>query len=402
MGAFTMNGEVHCEGQKGMAGSMAGSTVAQINASQDETARQLARIWQDLLCVPSISLDQNYFDLGGDSPLAVQLFAQIEKVFKVKLPLATLFEAPTIEELAQILNREAPASGWSPLVPIQLQGSRPPFFCIHGAGGNVLIYRDLSRDLGSDQPFYGLQSRGLDGGCAPLTRIEDMAALYVREIRRVQQHGPYFLGGYCLGGTIAFEVARQLQAKGEQIALLALFDTMNWAKVGLPSIWGKSYYTWQKLLFHSANFIRLDSAGKTEFFSEKVKILRSRIPVWRGMLLGKFRKNAPAEKSESRILGRIWQANDRAAMDYVPQPFAGVVTDFRPTKQYRMFSKSGLKWEQLAEGGQKIVVLPVYPAGMLVEPYVKHLAAALRGSIDEAVRRNSVDLSSRETFWHAR
>jgi len=397
-----MNGEVHCEGQNGVAGSMAGSIVAQINASKDETARQLTRIWQDLLGVPSISLDQNYFDLGGDSPLAVQLFAQIERVFKVKLPLATLFEAPTIEELAQILNREAPTSGWSPLVPIQGQGSRPPFFCIHAAGGNVLIYRDLSRDLGSDQPFYGLQSRGLDGGCDPLTRIEDMAALYVREIRRFQQHGPYFLGGYCLGGTIAFEVARQLQARGEQIALLALFDTMNWAKVGLPSIWGKAYYNWQKLIFHAANFIRLDSAGKTQFFSEKVKILRSRIPVWRGMLLGKFRQNASAEKSESRIFGRIWQANDRAAMDYIPQPFAGVVTDFRPTKQYRMLSKPGLKWEKLAQGGQEIVVLPVYPAGMLVEPYVKHLAVALRGSIDEAVRRNSADLSSRETGSHAR
>ena len=141
--------------------------------------------------------DQNYFDLGGDSVLAVQLFAQIEKVFNVKLPLATLFEAPTIEELARILRSEVSTSGWSPLVAIQPSGSRPPFFCIHGAGGNVLIYRELSQNLGSDQPFYGLQSQGLDGSCPPLTRIEDMAALYVKAIRRQQPHGPYFVGGYC-------------------------------------------------------------------------------------------------------------------------------------------------------------------------------------------------------------
>src|SRR5271165_5886106 len=127
----------------------------------------------------SVGADQNYFDLGGDSSLAVQLFARIEKTFHVKLPLATLFEAPTIEELARILQQEARAvepSGWRPLVAIQPSGTRPALFCMHGAGGNVLIYRDLSRYLGAEQPFYGLQAQGLDGSCAPLTTIEEMAA----------------------------------------------------------------------------------------------------------------------------------------------------------------------------------------------------------------------------------
>jgi thioesterase domain-containing protein/acyl carrier protein len=385
-GLAWMSGELYSQGQDVMAKPLTDCPLAQVSDAQDETTRQLTRIWQDLLGIRTIGLDQNYFDLGGDSPLAVQLFAQIERVFKVKLPLATLFEAPTVRELAEILSREARASGWSPLVPIQPFGSRPPLFCIHGAGGNVLIYRDLARRLGSDQPFYGLQSQGLDGSCAPLTRIEDMAALYVKEIQKVQPHGPYFLGGYCLGGTIAYEAARQFEAKGEQIALLALFDTMNWSQVGLPSIWGKSYYAGQRLLFHAANFLRLDFAGKVRFFSEKVKILRSRLPVWRGMLLGKFSKFSAAAKSESRVLGQIWQANDRAAMDYFPQPYSGTATDFRPTKQYRMFNKPGLKWEGLARGGETIIVLPVYPAGMLVEPFVEHLAVALKSSIEETAR----------------
>ena len=198
---------------------------------KDDTIAQLSRIWQDLLGLDSVEPDQNYFDLGGDSLLAVQMFAQIEKSFNVNLPLATLFDAPTIEELAQILRQECATPKWSPVVPIQTSGTKPPLFCMHGARGNVLMYRGLSQHLGDDQPFYGLQCQGLDGSCLPFTRVEDMAALYVKEIRKVQPKGPYFLGGYCLGGTIALEMAQQLVASGERVAMLALFDTMNWSRL---------------------------------------------------------------------------------------------------------------------------------------------------------------------------
>ena len=366
------------------------ASAIQVAPADDNTVTELTRIWQDLLGVESISPDQNYFDLGGDSILAVQLFAQIEKVFQIKLPVATLFEAPTIEALAQILQREAPASGWSPLVAIQPNGSRPPFFCFHGAGGNVLIYRELAKYLGSDQPFYGLQSQGLDGTYAPLTKIEDMAALYVKEIRKAQPHGPYFLGGYCGGGTIAFEAAQQLRANGEQIALLALFDTSNWYKIHPPSLLANSYYGLQRFIFHAANFFKLDSEGKSKFFREKKETLRTRIPVWRGMLAARFSGTASLE---SRILSEIWRANDRACWDYEPKPYSGAVTDFRPIKQYRLFNKPGAKWDQLAQGGQQIIVLPVYPAGMILEPFVKHLAVALRKSMDEAMRDKALQVT---------
>src|SRR5882724_5854815 len=256
-----------------MAEQVTEDPTTQVSQIEEETTKELARIWRELLGVSSVGLDDNYFDLGGDSPLAVQLFAQIDKAFKVKLPLATLFEAPTIEELAGVLRREASTSSWSPLVAIQPAGSRPPFFCMHPHGGNVLIYRELSRHLGSDQPFYGLQSQGLDGGRAPLTRVEDMAALYVKQIRKVQSHGPYLLGGYCMGGTIAFEVAQQFQAEGERVALLALFDTINGSKFPQPSIWETSYYKCQRLMFHVANVLSLDLAEKVKFIREKIKSL---------------------------------------------------------------------------------------------------------------------------------
>jgi thioesterase domain-containing protein/acyl carrier protein len=373
-------------------GTHVGSNVLSVpvaargTAPEDDTARQLLHIWRELLSLDTITLDQNFFDLGGDSSLAVRMFSQIEEIFGVKLPLATLYDAPTIEELARILDGEASSSRWSPLVAIQPLGSRLPFFCMHGAGGTVLTYRDLSRHLGLDQPFYGLQSQGLDGVCPPLTTVEEMAALYVKEIRRVQPQGPYFLGGYCGGGTIAFEAAQQLQADGEHVALLALFDTMNWSKIPI-TLQSKGTYACQRLVFHAASFLSLNFENQSRFLREKFKVLRSRIPVWRGMLQAKFSKDPNSAASVSVALGRVWQTNDQACWRYLPKPYPGVVTDFRPSTQYRIFNKPELKWDRLAQGGQEVIVLPVNPASMLVEPFVEHLASALRQSMDAAMLR---------------
>jgi phthiocerol/phenolphthiocerol synthesis type-I polyketide synthase E len=371
----------------------------------DDTTRALTEIWQRLLGVAPIEPSQNYFDLGGDSSLAVHLFAEIEKVFRVKLPLATLFEAQTVSELAAAIRGQAPgvataaaasvaASGWSPLVTIQAAGSRPPLFCMHGAGGVVLIYRDLAMNLGSDQPFYGLQSQGLDGSLPPLTRVEDMATLYQKEIRRVQPHGPYFLAGYCGGGTIAYEVAQQLYSQGESVALLALFDTLNWSFFAHISAGSKAYHAVQRVVFHVANIFSLDSQGMRKFIAEKAKLLRNRLPVWKGLLLARFVGDSRGARSKSLVLGHIWSINDRAYVNYIPKPYPGAITDFRPKSQYRVFTKPGANWDDLAKGELDVVVLPVYPAGMLVEPFVKHLAKALRKAMDAAIERCAAESSS--------
>jgi phthiocerol/phenolphthiocerol synthesis type-I polyketide synthase E len=356
------------------------------STSEDATAKELSRIWQEQLGVNSVSADQNFFDLGGDSSLAVRMFSEIEQVFGVKLPLATLYEAPTIEELARILRAEASTNRWSPLVAIQASGSRPPLFCMHGAGGTVLMYRELSRHLGDDQPFYGLQAQGLDGTTAPLTTVEEMAAIYVKEIRRKQARGPYFIAGYCMGGTVAFEVAQQFSKQGETVALLALFDTMNWNTIPLTA-WSRISHATQQLYFHAASFLSLNSAGKTKFLREKIRELKNRLPVWRGMLLSKFSNDSSNTASDSLVLARIWQTNDRASWNYLAKLYPGKVTDIRPARQYRIFSKPGSKWDQLAQGGQEVIVLPVNPATMLVEPFVEHLAVAVRKSIDSAMAR---------------
>jgi phthiocerol/phenolphthiocerol synthesis type-I polyketide synthase E len=371
--------------QKAQPALAAGSSQSEIGLPQNETEKQLKVIWEELLGIRSISVHQNYFELGGNSILAVRLFAQIENVFKVKLPLSTLIEAPTIGQLARVLRTEGAGPTWSPVVPMQPKGSRPPFFCVHAAGGNVLLYRDLSRHLGTDQPFYGLQFPGLDGEQPLLTRIEDMAALYVKEIQRVQRHGPYFLGGYCLGGTIALEMAQQLTRNSEDVALLALFDTLNWSKIPPYSVWSKAYHQGERLVFHAGNFMLLSFKDKAKFFQEKLKVLRSRSNIWRGMLSSRLRKGSRGSRSESSLLAQIWDVTDRASVRYVAQPYPGVITDFRPMKQYRKYLGPGVYWDGLAREGYETVVLPVYPAGMLLEPFVKHLAAELRMSMDRAM-----------------
>jgi non-ribosomal peptide synthetase component F/thioesterase domain-containing protein len=347
--------------------------------ARNDIERKLTNLWEELLGVKPIGIHQSYFDLGGNSLLAVRLFSRIHKEFNLSLPLATLFEAQTIAKLSCALTDRTRSPDWNLLVPIQTAGSRPPFFCIHGGGGNVLIYRALSQHLGKDQPFYGVQSQGLDGKHPLLTRIEDMAELYVREIRRVQPHGPYFLGGYCMGGTIALEMAQRLTAEGEKVALLALFDTVNWAKVRRISFYDRLSYQVQRLVFHCLNFGLLDFKDKIEFIDEKLQILRSRSSVWRGMLSSRL-----GSKSETSLLAEIWETNDRAILEYVPAPYPQTITDFRPVKQYSQYLGTAMDWQDLARR-HEIVTLPVYPAGMLVEPFVKNLAMALKGAIDNSL-----------------
>jgi phthiocerol/phenolphthiocerol synthesis type-I polyketide synthase E len=359
------------------------SVVASGIPAGDETTQRLTAMWRELLGLDSVGPDDNYFDLGGDSALAVHLFARIEKEFGVKLPLATLFEAQTVTELTEVLRSKAQPAGWSPLVAVQSNGSRAKFFCVHGAGGNVFIYRDLAKLLGPDQPFYGLQSRGLDGKEELQQSVLDMARVYVEAVQRVQPHGPYFLGGYCMGGTVAYEMAQQLSAKGEQVGMVAMFDTADWSQVNMYSKVARAEYQAQRLWFHLRNFMLLGAVDKTKFFREKWKVLESRTTIWKGAIAGIFKSEGKKE-SESALLARVWQNNDRCSADYAPQPLNAPIVHFRPKEQYFVFRKSDASWTKLARKGEKVVGLQVYPAGMLLEPFVQDLAKSLRRSLDDA------------------
>ena len=169
-----------------------------------------------------VGLESNFFELGGHSLLAAKLFEEIEHRLHKELPLSILFEAPTVSGLVKAISRDE-KTGWSPLVQIR-GGPGIPFFCVHPIGGNVLTFKNLSEHI-TKHPFYGLQARGLSRQENPHTNIDDMAADYLAYVKLVQPSGPYFLGGYSAGGLVAFEMARLLQASGENVELIVLFDS---------------------------------------------------------------------------------------------------------------------------------------------------------------------------------
>jgi len=181
---------------------------------------ELAKIWADLLSLDRIGVNDNFFELGGDSLRAVRLIARIEEVFGKQLVPAKVFQSPTIAQLATILRQETQSDSWSSLMPVQPNGSRPPFFWVHGDFSNAL----LPHYLGPDQPLYGLEHQSQDGKPALYDRVETIASHYLNEIQAVQPKGPYFLGGYSFGAMVAFEIAQQLKKAGEDVPLLVLLD----------------------------------------------------------------------------------------------------------------------------------------------------------------------------------
>jgi thioesterase domain-containing protein/acyl carrier protein len=183
----------------------------------------LAPIWQRVLQLPSIALNDNFFDLGGDSSLALQLFNEIAQACDRELPPVTIYQAPTIATLAALL--EQPSTPRFPtLVLLKPGAGSPPVFIAHGLGGSVMDFFQPVRHIATDHPMYGMQARGIDGVDEPLERIEDMADFYLGAIKKLQPRGPYILIGYSLGGLVALEMAQRLSASGEKIALLAMLD----------------------------------------------------------------------------------------------------------------------------------------------------------------------------------
>jgi amino acid adenylation domain-containing protein len=348
---------------------------------RDALELHLARTWEAVLQTAPIGLDDDFFDLGGHSLLAVRLFAEIEKTTGKKLPLASLFQAPTVGQLAEILRQWGWSSPWSSLVPIQPRGTRPPFYCVHAAGGSVLPYRALSTRLGPDQPFYGLQARGLDDTQGVPERLEDMAEAYLAEIRALQPEGPYYIGGHSAGGLVAFEMAQRLRERGQKVGLVALFDTWapghgefipeKYLRTRLSQFWMK----WNRFL------TRLREGGKVVYLREKLEI-RIRVLMGRTSTL-------PPKLQELR------DAIEDAADDYRPRPYDGPLTLFRAQHQPAEYALDGtLGWGALARGGIDVHQVPGYHGEIVQEPQASVLAEQLRQCLERAAREEEPQPSS--------
>ncbi|UCE20074.1 MAG: AMP-binding protein [Gemmatimonadota bacterium] len=322
--------------------------------------RRLIEIWSEILNVSPIGVCDDFFDLGGHSISAMRLFTLIEKRFGKKLPVSILFEAPTIEMLSAVLDKEHESGRWSSLVPIQRGGSKPPFFCVHNLSGDVLSYGELARNLGPDQPFYGLRAQGLDGKQKPYTKIEAMASHYIREMRAVQPEGPYLLGGMCFGGVVAFEMAQQLHALGQEVGQLFLLDT------SCPPFNLK-----QRLNFIFERYTRIFREGILDALS------RSSPTSCTSKQHG-FLKRHRSISDIFQIL-RVDRANNRALRKYRPQCYSGRLVHFLVSQPLVSVSPdSRKKWETYARGGLEVHTIPGDHHTVLREPHVHLLAKKLK------------------------
>lgn len=354
--------------------------LAQINGEReyieprDSLQYQLTRVWEEVLGRGPIGIRDNFFELGGHSILAVRLFAQIENVLRRRLPLATLFQAQTVEEMSKVMRQAGWQPPWSTLVPIQPSGTRPPFFCVHAAGGNVLFYRELARHLGSDQPLYALQAQELDGSRPLEIRVEDLAARYVEEIRSLQPDGPFLLGGRCFGGLVAFEMAQQLHRRSQKVARLIIFDSAPPNTLGFshdretPKGKSPGHYV-QRSVYHLRH---------GQFHEVLLRWLSERKMSRKTANWLDERRTRAAGDTEMLRVRRLERAYIRAAKKYIGSAYEGRITLIRSAEFAALVRKDfHLRWRDLALEGFEHFVMPGTHLGMFEEPAVQALAERL-------------------------
>ena len=338
-------------------------------APRTTTELQLCQIWSEVLKISTLGVQDNFFELGGHSLLAVRLMARIERQLGIHLPLTTLFTEPTIESQANLLKAKNDISSHSPLVPIQASGEFPPFFCVHPVGGNVLCYAELAQNLGNNRPFYGLQSLGLSGKQKPLTTIEEMATSYIEALQEIQPHGPYYLGGWSMGGVVAWEMARQLEEVGQKVALLALIDTYA------PKTMSEKEQIDAATL---ANSLAADLGGifgtELSISAYNIQQLQPEEQLQHIFTTAKRHNLLPPEVGieQMRQLFEVFKANRVAVTNYQPQPYSGRIVQFCASSP-----EADRGWSSLVTGKLETYMIPGDHYGMMRSPHVQVLAQKL-------------------------
>jgi acyl-coenzyme A synthetase/AMP-(fatty) acid ligase/thioesterase domain-containing protein/acyl carrier protein len=357
--------------------------MRQTGAPGDALVLQLVRIWQKVLETDNIVTGADFFSLGGDSLGAATMLAAVESFFGIHLPVSALLEAPTIEKLGELIRK----GGWSEaqlrLVALQLRGTKPPLYCVPGAGSEALAFRELAAHLGGDQPCFAFQPQGLDGSAPYLGSIEEMAAHYIASLRRHQSRGPYYLCGSSLGGVVAFEMARRLSQDGEEIKFLGLLDTYGGE---YPKV-TKNLSFRQKLKLAAQSLVPVAQRDNLNF-----RVLRKGIVDWFGRRLihldlrFRFRRRPLPYRLRFLYLQEVCFAARRR---YQLQPFSGRIDLFRVEHQpsAELFEQDPfLGWNGMAFGGIVLHDVPGYHGQHLREPTVKSLGPKMLACLASARR----------------
>ncbi|PHJ65684.1 non-ribosomal peptide synthetase [Nostoc linckia z18] len=372
--------------------SLPRDTVIQVNTTKtlitprNFTELSLVKLWENLLNTSPIGVTDNFFNLGGHSFLAVRLMAQIQDRFGHNLSLSTLFENPTIEKLAAIVSQPFRESSNSPVVAINSSDSKLPFFCIHGAGGGINHYINLSRRLGEDYPFYALEHNP-DTEEPEIISVEETASYYLQEIRKIQPNGPYLLGGHCYGGVLAFEMAQQLQKQGERVDLLVVIDAIL-AETRIESTKDDD----AKFLLRMAESIKTDSNIDFAVSFEELRDLS----LSQQIDLINQKANFIFTDTEIKDFIRYYQlfkAHVQAMRNYVPLVYPESMTLLRAKEEIIHDFESPefhtddplLGWRKYSIQPIKVIEIPGDHFSIFVEPHIQELAKTLRVCIDNAV-----------------
>ena len=367
-------------------------TQPPFTAPRTPLEERLAEIWAQVLEIERVGIYDDFFQLGGDSILAAQLLARVRAAMQVELPVLSLFEeAFTVARMAEHIHIAGTRDGapqWSSLVPIQPEGTKPPLFLVHGGKGQVLFYRDLARYLGPEQPVYGLQTQGLHDGLPFHERIEDMAAHYLGEIRTVQPEGPYLLGGRCFGCFVALEMAQQLRAQGQDVALLALMDPV--VPPTLKSFGYRVRYCRHNL--HRPMAFLLHILGLSSRWTvRKAKKGLAGVLRW---VQARYAVRALERMTEVVVQAAPQEypgrrETSRARRQYRPQVYPGRVTCLVDGERARL---SPYPWPDLVSGGVEWIEVPGHKDSMFQAPQVQEVAEKLRSRI-EAIQVGQLSLS---------
>ncbi|MCL1463267.1 type I polyketide synthase [Argonema galeatum] len=355
-------------------------------APRDEIEQTIASIWQEFLGIEQVGIHDDFFDLGGDSLLAVQLITKLNETLHKSLSPHSLLQSSTIAALAELIknnsdlsesdDRQAQQASEPLLVEIQRGTFKQPLFLVHPVGGHVYIYRDLARYLGSDRPVFGIQAHVSDQETESFTKVEEMAARYIEAVRVQQPKGPYFLGGSSFGGTVAFEMAQQLKALGEEIALLTLIDTPGPGQMPVLAMEDDTAILVYLLgvgfsLSLSFDVLqKLDPDEQLVYFLEQVKIANRVVPPDFGL-------------PQIRQFLHLFKVHAQAMRNYIPRIYPGRIIFFRAIEQNEVNPKNPeLPWIEVAVGGIEVKEVPGNHITMNYPPHVQVMAEQLKGYLD--------------------
>ena len=352
-----------------------------------ETEKRLAAIWSEVLKIKQIGTDEDFFEIGGHSMVAVTLMVKIEKELGTRLPLAVLFDHSNIHDMAKLLDQKSERVSWGSLVPIRSKGTKKPLYLVHGAGLNLLLYTTIVAGLDPDQPVFGLQAKGLDGEDEPLYTIEDIAAYYNEEILKIDKSGSYALAGFSMGGQLAYEMAKQLVEAGHIVSFLGVFDTVS-ENVSDRHIPFAERYKLRTIRFYNqvswtiGTFLKRPLDQKFAFVKMKWNSLKQKITKDdykikpEGASLGK-------QSELPKYLHKVHRANYIALDRYILPPYPGKLTLFRAMHQtFYIADPIKYGWAEYVKE-MEILDIPGEHSTIFAPPNNVLFAKALQKCLDE-------------------